>query len=124
MVDFFQNVPGMSGTRVHQSNGASPVRLVHDTSGNPVQPRANEPGADAAAQAHPLKKVEDKVDLKIEPEAVRQLRPNTHLKFLVSEDSNRVIVQIIQSDTNTVLREVPPKSLTEALAALNSRFTK
>jgi uncharacterized FlaG/YvyC family protein len=99
------------------------VRLVHDPNATPAPATAREPEADVAAQALPLT-VEDKVDLKIEPEAVRQLQPNTHLKFVISEDSSRVIVQIIQSDTNTVLREVPPKSLTEALAALNGGFAK
>ncbi len=68
--------------------------------------------------------VEDKVELQLEPAAIRQLNPNTHLKFVTSEDSSRVVVQIIQSDTNEVLREVPPKSLSEALAALNGSFAK
>jgi uncharacterized FlaG/YvyC family protein len=115
VVDLFQ--------RIQQTTSASPARLVHDphTAQAPALPQ--EPAAEAAGQAQPLK-VEDKVDLKIEPEAVRQLQPNTHLKFVVSEDSSRVIVQIIQSDTNTVLREVPPKSLTEALAAMNQGFAK
>lgn len=117
MVEAFQ--------RIQQSTSASPARQVLGQNADPA-PRnaaAEESVAEAAKQGVP-QKVEDKVELKIEPEAVRQLRPNTHLKFVVSEDSNRVIVQIIQSDTNKVLREVPPKSLTEALAAMNSAFSR
>jgi flagellar protein FlaG len=115
VVDFFQ--------RVQQTASASPARLLHDPNTPAATALPREPESDAAGQAQSLK-VEDKVELQIEPEAVRQLQPNTHLKFVISEDSSRVIVQIIQSDTNTVLREVPPKSLTEALAALNGGFAK
>lgn len=106
---------------LHGPSNASPVRPAHPTQHGPRgTDRAGKP--EAESQTSPLN-VEDKVELQLEPDAVRQLRPNTHLKFLVSDDSNRVIVQIIQSDTNEVLREVPPKSLSEALAALNGGFS-
>jgi flagellar protein FlaG len=108
--------------RIEQVTNASPVGNVHDARFTPPQ-QQREAEAATEPQTKPLT-VEDKVELQIEPEAIRQLQPNTHLKFVVSEDSARVIVQIIQSDTNQVLREVPPKSLSDALAALNGGFGK
>ena len=111
---------------LERAANASPVHL--DLVGQSQQTEAlNQRKQQAETQAQNQESpfnVEDKVELQLEPEAIRRLQPNTHLKFLVSDDSNRVIVQIIQSDTNEVLREVPPKSLSEALAALNGGFVK
>ena len=108
--------------RIEPATNASPVRLVQQTH-FPVARQQHRPQADAEAQAPPFA-VEDKVDLQLEPEAIRQLQPHTHLKFVVNDDTNRVIVQIIESETNQVLREVPPKSLSDALAALNGSYGK
>jgi flagellar protein FlaG len=108
--------------RIEQATNASPVRPVRPTQ-FPQALRQPSAGSETEGQAPPIK-VEDKVDLQLEPEAIRQLQPNTHLKFVVSDDTNRVIVQIIESETNQVLREVPPKSLSDALAALNGSFGK
>lgn len=109
---------------LQNSANTSPVRLVPKTQqAQPGAAPARNADAQSETQTSPFN-VEDKVELQIEPAAVRQLRPNTHLKFLVNDDSSRIVVQIIQSDTNEVLREVPPKSLSEALAALNGGFSK
>jgi flagellar protein FlaG len=108
--------------RIEQATNASPVRLVQETQFTTAQHRSDS-GVRPEHQLAPLT-VEDKVDLQLEPEAIRQLQPHTHLKFVVNDETNRVIVQIIESETNQVLRQVPPKSLSEALAALNGSFGK
>lgn len=114
MADAIQNL--------ERTANASPVHPVQETQRlEASNPRGQQTEAQIQDQESPFN-VEDKVELQLEPEAIRQLKPNTHLKFLVSDDSNRVIVQIIQSDTNEVLREVPPKSLSDALAALNGNI--
>ncbi len=109
---------------LERATNASPVNLVQEArKAHTPRTLGQQAQAEAQAQESPFN-VEDKVELKLEPEAIRQLQPNTHLKFLVNDGSDRVVVQIIQSDTNEVLREVPPKSLSDALAALNGGFVK
>ena len=107
---------------LERATHASTVHLAHQTQQAEAR-QTRKQKTEAQAQELPFQ-VEDKVELQLEPDAIRQLHPNTHLKFVTSEDSSRVIVQIIQSDTNEVLREVPPKSLSDALAALNGSFAK
>lgn len=108
--------------RVEQTTNASPARKVQELPFPPSR-HQREPGPEIPNRTAPLT-VEDKLELQLEPAAIRQLQPNTHLKFVVQDDTNRVIVQIIESETNQVLREVPPKSLSDALAALNGGFGK
>lgn len=108
--------------RVEQTTNASPVRQIHGQQ-FPLARHQREPGPETQNRPAPLT-VEDKLELQLEPAAIRQLQPNTHLKFVVNDETNRVIVQIIESETNQVLREVPPKSLSDALANLNGSFGK
>lgn len=109
--------------RTTNASPVHPVQQAPQTRHAEARRAQNQQANEDLNQGGPFN-VEDKVELQIEPEAVRQLQPNTHLKFVVSDDTDRIIVQIIQSDTNEVLREVPPKSLSEALATLNGNFAK
>lgn len=57
----------------------------------------------------------DVVDLSLDPKTVRQLPPTYYLKFHVDRDSGSVIVQVINSATDEVVRQVPSDELHHAL---------
>ena len=76
--------------------------------------------ANLAGRASGLRKgaPADVVELSVDPETVRQLPANVHLKFMRDPGSSRFIVQVIDSTTDEVIRVVPPSKLRETLLHL------
>lgn len=61
-----------------------------------------------------------KEQLKAQAESMnRMLEVNyTNLKFNIHEDLNRVYVQVLERDTEEVIREVPPEKFLDMVAAM------
>lgn len=76
------------------------------------------PGSDARRGGLRAGAPVDVVELSISPDVVRQLPPEMHLKFLVDPRDNRVVIQVIDNQTDEVIRVVPPSKLRDALRQL------
>jgi hypothetical protein len=61
----------------------------------------------------------DVVELSLDADTVRQLPANLHLKFLVNPDDSQIVIQVIDSTTDTVVRTVPSEKLRDALRHLS-----
>jgi hypothetical protein len=61
----------------------------------------------------------DVVELSIPPDTAQKLPPNLYLKFLVDPNDGRVVIQVIDTATDQVVRTVPPKKLHETLQQLS-----
>ncbi|NLM94165.1 MAG: flagellar protein FlaG [Firmicutes bacterium] len=42
------------------------------------------------------------------------------LEFMIHEDTNRVIVKVINNETGEVIREIPPEKIVELVAKMNT----
>jgi FlaG protein len=60
----------------------------------------------------------DVVELSIPPDTAQKLPPNLYLKFMVDPSDGRVVIQVIDTATDKVVRVVPPKKLHETLQQL------
>jgi uncharacterized FlaG/YvyC family protein len=60
----------------------------------------------------------DVVELSLDADAVRQLPANLHLKFLVDPEDSKIVIQVIDSNTDQVVRTVPSDKLRDALRQL------
>lgn len=60
----------------------------------------------------------DVVELSVDAQTLNALPPMIHLRFLVDSKHNSVVVQLIDSTTNEVIRQVPPRQLRETLRDL------
>ncbi|SFC39886.1 flagellar protein FlaG [Alkalibacterium subtropicum] len=45
-------------------------------------------------------------------------RVNTHLAFKVHEGTGRTLVQLIEKETNEVIREIPPEKMLDVIAGI------
>ena len=65
--------------------------------------------------------VENDKEQSRQDEVIRQIADNaneylkkasTHLEFIVGEETGRIVISVIQSETNEVIRKIPPESMT------------
>lgn len=94
-------------------------RLGHDTPGTAYAERATQLARAATASQLRVGAPAGVVELSIDPATVAALPATFYLRFLVDDKDGRVIVQVIDSKTDEVLRQVPPKDLREALESLS-----
>lgn|SRR5690606_9992036 len=60
----------------------------------------------------------DIVELSAGGQTLSKLPPTVYLRFLRDERSSRVVVQIVDSATDEVIRQVPPRDLHDVLRRL------
>lgn len=60
----------------------------------------------------------DVVELSVDPRTLSALPPTVYLRFLVDSNGGRVVVQVINSATDEVIRQVPPEDLRKTLENL------
>jgi hypothetical protein len=90
---------------------------------NQYQPYARATGqTEAAPQRSGMREgaPADVVELSMEPETIRELPASMYLKFLVDKADGRIIIQVIDAQTDEIVRVVPPAKLQETLRGLGS----
>ena len=64
--------------------------------------------------------VENNQEQSRQNEAIRQIadsaneylkQAKTHLEFVVSEETGRIVISVIQNETNEIIRKIPPESM-------------
>jgi len=60
----------------------------------------------------------DIVELSVGGMTLSKLPPTVYLRFLRQQGSNRVVVQVVDSATDEVIRQVPPRALHDVLRQL------
>ncbi|ACZ37995.1 hypothetical protein Sthe_0557 [Sphaerobacter thermophilus DSM 20745] len=85
----------------------------------PIRPaQATHGPRSAARQALVPGAPSDIVELSVGGMTLSKLPPTVYLRFLREEGSNRVVVQVVDSATDEVIRQVPPRALHEVLRGL------
>lgn len=102
-------------TAIGKLPGAKPVEPAP-----PLLGRVQAPAPDTGARQPSMREGApvDVVELSMDPETVRQLPPSLYLKFLVDQKDGQVIVQVMDSATDEIVRVVPSNKLQEALRGL------
>jgi flagellar protein FlaG len=90
-----------------QTEALLPISLSPlETESKPVEKRQDVqgPGKDSSSLVEDLRKAAERANRYFR-------RVDTHLEFLVSEQTGRVIINVINSETQEVVRQIPPEKM-------------
>ena len=95
--------PDQSSISPRQTEALLPKDLVPVGQGQNQQDVENQ--KEQARQDEEIRQVAGKANEYLE-------KAGTHLEFIVGEETGRIVISVIQSETNEVIRKIPPESMT------------
>lgn len=95
--------PDQSSISPRQTEALLPKDLVPVGQGQDQQDVENH--KEQSRHNEEIRQVADKANEYLE-------KAGTHLEFIVGEETGRIVISVIQNETNEVIRKIPPESLT------------
>lgn len=98
---------------IEEASALQPVKPVEPNSG-PAGASNQSPGAESKRDLIPA----HRVDLSLDPQLVRKIPRDVYLRYYVRPGIGNWVVQLIDRETQEVIREIPPGGLKELLQEL------
>jgi len=113
-------VTGVSGPA---SGAVGPVEPATRVAPLVLQPRAVAPASSGSPQGQLGEQPLSQPDVQQVREAVDTLNRalsalDTQARFMVNEELNQIVVQVLNTRTNEVIRQIPPQQVLDAVASM------